>query len=322
MMINAAQRIAMSTQSGSVRLPALVSAKALADALGAHPPPSRALRVLDASWHMPNANRDALAEYRAGPRIPGARFFGIDTHKDHASPLPHMLPPAAQFAAACKHLAVFPETHVVVYDNAVPAIRSACRVWWTLRALGFPPAQVSVLDGGLDAWVKAGLPVDATPWTEASEADAAAQFAGESGATFEPVLQHDLVKDMSQMRALIASDAARIVDARPAGRFAGTDPEPRPGLPSGHMPTAHSVPSMTVVDERGFFKSRDELRNSVFARALDGANGKPVVATCGSGVTASVLAFALEHAGLASNVPVYDGSWTEWASSGGDIVRD
>ncbi|KAI9217909.1 Rhodanese-like domain-containing protein [Blastocladiella britannica] len=320
-----------------IRLPTLVQPAALAAILRTAAPST--VRVLDATWHLPVPGRpvrNGRAEFCAGPRLPHARFFDIDRLGDPATGLPHMLPTQPVMAAALSDLGISAENatttqqHIVLYDNSSPpAIRAACRAWWTLRAYGIPASRLSVLDGGLSAWIAAGLPVDAAPMADADIAKV-----GESDLTgeppfvpFVPVLDSALVRSIDQVRAGIDAGRMQVVDARPPGRFAGRDPEPRAGLPSGHMPTSLNVPSSAVLDATtGKFKTPEELQ-AVFAPVLaalvsDESSHRELVASCGSGVTAAVLAFALEHAGLTSNVPVYDGSWTEWAQRArdGDIV--
>ncbi|ORZ33517.1 Rhodanese-like domain-containing protein [Catenaria anguillulae PL171] len=311
------------------RLPMLLNPTTLHSFLRTTPPTK--LTVLDTTWHLPTAGRPpALSEYLAGPRIPTARFFDLDVHCDHATTLPHMLPSAGDFAATCRHLGIYKDSLVVLYDNSHPVgVRASCRVWWTLRAFGFPKEQIAVLNGGLAGWIKEGLDVESTRLTEADVQAHATQSADPNvfgTRFFEPELQTDLIRTMDQVAQRIAQGAATIVDARPPGRFAGRDPEPRPGIESGHMPGAFNVPSSSVLDADGKFKSTGELR-ALFAPALkdlcaDESAKKDLIASCGSGVTAAVLAFALEYAGLAKDVSVYDGSWSEWAAKGGEIVKD
>lgn len=249
------------------------------------------IRVVDGSWFMPAEGRSGHDEYLQA-HIPGAVFFDIDAIADRSSDLPHMLPSPEAFAQAAGGLGLPREADVVVYDTH--GIRSAARVWWTLRAMGYP--KVHVLDGGLKKWLAERRPV-------------------ESGEIFpravelQPIFDADLVRNADEVGALLTSGEARIVDARAASRFTGETPEPRPGLRSGHMPGAANVPWEGVVAEDGTLKSARDLK-AVFKSA--GVNlAKPVVTSCGSGVTASVLALALARIGL-DRVAVYDGSWTEW----------
>ena len=249
------------------------------------------LRVLDGSWHMPQLKRDARAEF-AQAHIPGAAFFDIDAIADHATDLPHMLPDAAAFAAAVGALGVGSGDRVVVYDAR--GVISAARVWWTFRAFGHD--AVSVLDGGLRKWRAEGRPVESTTPVPATRA-------------FRATLHPELVRDLEAMRATLASRAAQVLDARSAGRFAGTEPEPRAGLRGGHIPGSLNLPYDTLYREDGTLKPAGELRGALQAAGLDLA--RPVVTTCGSGVTASVLALALYLVGR-RDVAVYDGSWSEW----------
>jgi thiosulfate/3-mercaptopyruvate sulfurtransferase len=249
------------------------------------------LRVLDGSWHMPHLKRDPRAEFEAA-HIPGAAFFDIDAIADRTTSLPHMLPDAAAFGAAVGALGVGNADRIVVYD--VRGVVSAARVWWTFRAFGHD--TVAVLDGGLRKWQAEGRPL---------ERGAAAP----ARRTFSARLRPELVRDLEAMRANIASRASQVLDARSAGRFAGTEPEPRAGLRGGHIPGSLNLPYETLYRPDGTLKPADELRAAVTAAGVD--LSRPVVTTCGSGVTASVLALALYLIGR-RDVAVYDGSWSEW----------
>ena len=249
------------------------------------------LRVVDGTWHMPQAKRDARAEFEAA-HVPGATFFDIDAISDRSTTLPHMLPPAAQFGTAVGALGIGGSDRVVVYD--VRGVVSAARVWWTFRAFGHD--AVAVLDGGLKKWRAEGRPV---------ERGAASPRA----ATFTACPRPELVRDVEAMRANISSRAAQVLDARSAGRFAGTEPEPRAGLRGGHIPGSLNLPYETLYEADGTLKSPDELRGAVAGAGVD--LDRPIVTTCGSGVTASVLALALYLLGR-RDVAVYDGSWSEW----------
>jgi thiosulfate/3-mercaptopyruvate sulfurtransferase len=251
------------------------------------------VRVVDGTWHMPQAKRDARAEFEAA-HIPGAVFFDIDAIADRASSLPHMLPSAAQFAAAVGELGIGNGHRIVVYD--VRGVVSAARVWWTFRAFGHD--DVAVLDGGLRKWRAEGRPV---------ESGSAAPTHG----AFTARLRPELVRDVEAMRANVARRTVQVLDARSAGRFAGTEPEPRAGLRGGHIPGSLSLPYETLYRPDGTLKPPNELREAVTAAGVD--LGRPVVTTCGSGVTASVLALALYLIGR-RDVAVYDGSWSEWGS--------
>ena len=249
------------------------------------------IRIVDGSWWMPAEARSGHAEFLAA-HIPGAVFFDIDEIADHATDLPHMLPNPEAFAQAAGRLGLGRDTTIVAYDSF--GVRAAARVWWTLRVMGFE--KVFVLDGGLRAWQAEGRPVERG---EAVEQPTTVNHA------FEPAL----LRNVDQVRALIGSKEAQIVDARGGPRFRGEVPEPRAGLRSGHMPGAHNVPFDSLLEPDGRMKPASELE-PIFRRAgvdLD----QPLVTTCGSGITASVLALALARLGR-DRAAVYDGSWTEW----------
>lgn len=250
--------------------------------------------ILDGSWHLPAEKRDPRAEYAAA-HIPGARFFDIDKTADQASHLPHMLPAAASFAASMALLGVGEGDAVVVYDASAPGIMSAARVWWTLRTFGHD--NVAVLDGGFKKWKAEGRPVTADAPLPRTQK------------VFPARLRPSLVRNLEDMKAIVTSRSSQIADARGAGRFAGRDPEPRPGLRSGHMPGAHNVPFNTLLQADGTLKPAAELRAAFQSAGIDIT--KPIVTSCGSGVTAAVLSLALAILGKAEH-GLYDGSWSEW----------
>jgi thiosulfate/3-mercaptopyruvate sulfurtransferase len=266
----------------------LVSAAWLAERLG-----DPDLVVLDGSWHMPADARDAKAEYAAA-HIPGAVFFDIDAVSDHASPLPHMLPEPHDFATAVRRLGVEAGSTVVVYDTV--GVFSSPRVWWSFRAMGH--AAVFVLDGGLKAWLAEGRPVEAG-WRDAPHGE------------FKSHPAPALLADLKAVRQALASGSAQLVDARSAPRFRGDAPEPRPGLREGHMPGARNLPWSAVVAADGTLAAPEALRAAFETAGVDLA--KPIVTTCGSGISASILALALARLGR-DDVAVYDGSWSEWGA--------
>ena len=249
------------------------------------------LRILDASWYLPDAGRSPLAEYTAA-HIPGARFFDLEEVSDQRSALPHMAPPPEKFISRMRAMGVGDGHQVVIYDGA--GLFSAARVWWLFRLMG--KTSVAVLDGGFPKWLAEGREVEDMP----------------------PVLrdrhmtvsrQNQLVKDVTQVAHAAKLAEAEIIDARSAPRFRGDMPEPRAGLRAGHIPGAKNVPYTTLLNGDGTLKPVAELR-AVFESA--GVNlAKPAITSCGSGVTAAVLSLALERIGH-RNHALYDGSWAEW----------
>lgn len=249
------------------------------------------LRILDASWYLPAAGRDARAEYLAG-HIPGARFFDIDEISESRSPLPHMAPPAEKFISRLRAMGVGDGHQVVIYDGA--GILSAPRVWWTFRLMG--KTDVAVLDGGLPKWRAEGREIEDMPPPIRDRHMTAQRQAG-------------LVKDVTQVAAASKLGDWEIVDARSADRFLGQAPEPRAGLRSGHIPNSKNLPFQTLLNPDGTMKDPDALRAAFVAAGVDLT--KPVISSCGSGITASVLDLALERIGHRAHA-VYDGSWAEW----------
>jgi thiosulfate/3-mercaptopyruvate sulfurtransferase len=250
------------------------------------------LVVLDGSWHMPNAARNAQAEYLAG-HIPGAVFFDIDGVADTSTDLPHMLPAPNDFARMAGALGISDSMTIVIYDEL--GLFSAPRVWWTFKAMG--ASDVRILAGGGPKWRAEKRPTEAGLVTRPPQ-------------TFRTDFDPSRVADFETVRDRSHDRAAQIADARPAPRFHAEVPEPRAGLRSGHIPNSLNVP-VSLLTEAGQMKSPAELTQLFAERGL--ALDKPIITSCGSGITASTLALALELAG-ARDVAVYDGSWTEWGS--------
>ena len=267
--------------------PWLVSTDWLAERLGAPE-----IVVVDGSFYLPAMQRDAAAEYLAG-HIPGAVRFDIDAIADHSNPLPHMLPDAGQFARDVGALGIADTDTIVVYDGA--GLFAAPRVWWTFRLFG--AENVFILDGGLPKWKAEGRALEAGPVQRAPR-------------TFNARKDAALVASLASVRAALASGSAQVVDARSPERFLGQAPEPRPGVRPGHMPGARNVPSTSVV-ENGRLAPPDKLRRAFAAGGVD--VDKPIITSCGSGVSAATLWLALDALGKQPNA-LYDGSWSEWGS--------
>lgn len=249
------------------------------------------LRILDASWYLPDAGRDPKAEYDAG-HIPGARFFDIDEITDSRSTLPHMAPPPEKFINRMRAMGVGDGHQVVIYDGS--GLFSAARVWWTFRLMG--KMDVAVLDGGLPKWRAEGREIEDMP-----------PIVRDRHMTVSR--QNNLVKDVTQVAHAAKLRESEIIDARGAARFKGEAPEPRPGLRSGHIPGAKNVPFGMLLNADATMKSPVELRQIFEAAGVDLT--KPAITSCGSGVTATVLSLALERIGH-RNHALYDGSWAEW----------
>ncbi|WP_339768466.1 3-mercaptopyruvate sulfurtransferase [uncultured Pseudosulfitobacter sp.] len=249
------------------------------------------LRILDASWYLPDANRDPKAEYDAA-HIPGARFFDIDDISDARSDLPHMAPPVEKFMSRMRAMGVGDGHQVVVYDGA--GIMSAPRVWWLFRLMGHE--NVAVLDGGFPKWQAEGRAVEDMP-PVVKDRHLTVRF------------QNHLVRDVTQVSQASKLGDAQIIDARAAARFRGEAPEPREGLRAGHIPGSRNVPFNTLLNDDKTLKSPAEARAVFEAAGVD--LSRPMITTCGSGITASVLALALERIGVDA-WSLYDGSWAEW----------
>lgn len=251
------------------------------------------LRLLDATAFLPDSGRDARAEYAAG-HIPGAAFFDLYAVSDAGSPYPAMLPDAGAFAAAMRVLGIDAQSRIIVYDNS--PLKTAARAWWMLRLFG--AAHVAVLDGGLAAWKAAGGGLE-SGWPEI----AAGNF------TASADLSH--VCDLDAMRKHVSAGDTQIVDARPPARFAGSSPEPRPGMRAGHMPGARNLPHTQLYDADGRLKDAAGLRAAFAASGV--SLDRPMVATCGSGITAASIVLAAARLGRAE-AALYDGSWAQWGA--------
>jgi thiosulfate/3-mercaptopyruvate sulfurtransferase len=252
------------------------------------------LRVLDGTWYMPSAGRDAKAEYMQC-HIPGARFFDIDEISDHRSDLPHMVPPVEKFMSRLRAMGVGDGHQVVVYDAS--GLMSAARVWWLFRLMG--QENIAVLDGGLPKWLAEGRETEDLP-----------PMIRDRHMTVRR--QNHMVKDVTQVSAASKLGDYEILDARSKGRFEGSAPEPRAGLRAGHIPGSKNLPYTELLNKDGTMKDPDALREIFAATGMD--MSKPVITTCGSGVTAAILSLALERIGKTDHA-LYDGSWSEWGAS-------
>jgi thiosulfate/3-mercaptopyruvate sulfurtransferase len=253
------------------------------------------LRILDASWYLPDMKRNGKAEYDAA-HIPGARFFDIDEISDTRSELPHMVPPVEKFISRMRAMGVGDGHQVVVYDGA--GLFSAARIWWLFRLMG--KTDVAVLDGGFPKWKAEGRPVEDMPPVMRDR-------------HITVTVQNQMVKDVTQVAAASKLKSHEIVDARSPGRFRGEESEPRPGLRSGHIPNSKNVHYRTLLRDDGTMKPPAELKKVFLAAGVD--LDKPAITTCGSGVTAAILSLALERIGHRTHA-LYDGSWSEWGMYG------
>jgi thiosulfate/3-mercaptopyruvate sulfurtransferase len=248
--------------------------------------------VVDGSYFLPTQKRDAHAEYRGG-HIPGAVFFDIEAVSDHSTELPHMLPGTTQFGEVVGGLGIGNDDTVVVYDSV--GLFSAARVWWTFRVFG--AKSVYILDGGLPKWKAEGKPLDKTESKRPPK-------------NFTAEMNVGAVALLDDMRMAVTDDSTQVVDARSADRFAGKAQEPRPGLHSGHMPGSFNVPYDRLI-ENGRLLPREKVAAAFKNAGVD--LDKPIITSCGSGVTAAILTFALESLGKEPK-GLYDGSWAEWGS--------
>ena len=266
----------------------LVSTEWLGHELGAPD-----LRVIDATIFLPNSGRNARAEYEA-EHLPGALFMDLDEIVDSEHPAPHMLPPAHKFASRMQSLGLGDGNRFVVYDNS--PLHSSARAWWMLKVFG--AHYVAILDGGLAKWKAEGRPLESgKPQVRHGH--------------FTPMLDSNAVADKKLVMSLLGAGTHEIVDARPTSRFAGEDPEPRPGVSPGHMPGARNLPQSELFNPDNSWKTGEALREAFAAAGVD--LSKPMVTTCGSGVTAAVLLFGAHLLGK-EDVKLYDGSWSEWGA--------
>lgn len=251
------------------------------------------LRVIDATIFLPGAGRDAPAEYEA-EHIPGAVFMDLDEIADTANPAPHMLPPAHKFSSRMQSLGLGDGNRFVVYDNS--PLHSSARAWWMLKVFG--AHYVAVLDGGLQKWKAEGRPLESGK-------------AHVRHGHFTAFLDKEALADKEYVSGLVHSPGHEIVDARPGARFAGEEAEPRPGVEPGHIPGARNLPQGNLFNTDNTWKRADELRAAFYEAGVE--LDKPMVTTCGSGVTAAVLLFGAHLLGK-NDVKLYDGSWSEWGA--------
>jgi thiosulfate/3-mercaptopyruvate sulfurtransferase len=259
------------------------------------------IAVIDASWHLPAAKREAKAEFLK-EHIPGAQFFDIDDLSDSSSPLPHMLPSADKFSSRMKKLGIGDGKKVIAYDTA--GLFSAARAWWMFRVFGHD--DVAVLDGGFPKWKAEGRSIEEGPPERPQERH------------FSARLQSMMVRDRNDVLTAVRTGGAQIADARSPGRFAGAEPEPRRGIRPGHMPGAVNIHYTTLLRPDGTLKSPGEIAGVFAAAGVDVK--KPVITSCGSGITAAILSLGLTLIG-AKDHALYDGSWSEWGTASDTAVE-
>ncbi|MFO0993401.1 MAG: 3-mercaptopyruvate sulfurtransferase [Hyphomicrobiales bacterium] len=276
--------------------PYVVSTEWLAERLNAPD-----ISIIDASWHLPAAKRDAKAEFLEG-HIPGAQFFDIDAISDTETSLPHMLPSPEKFASRMRKLGIGDGKKVIAYDAV--GLFSAARAWWMFRVFGHD--DVAVLDGGLPKWKAEGRPLEDGPATKPQERHFTARY------------QAMMVRDKADVLRAVEKHDAAIADARSLPRFSAQEPEPRPGVRGGHMPGAKNVHYATLLRPDGTLKSPDEIAKVFAAAGVDVA--KPIITSCGSGVTAAILSLGLTLIG-AKDHGLYDGSWSEWGAASDTAVE-
>ena len=253
------------------------------------------IAIIDASWHLPTTGRDAKAEFRDA-HIPGAQFFDIDELSDTASTLPHMLPSAEKFSSRMRRMGIGDGKRVIAYDSV--GLFSAARAWWMFKVFGHD--DVAVLDGGLRKWLAEGRATEDGPALPRQERHFTARVKG------------SMVKDMKEVATALKSGTAQLADARSGTRFRGEEVEPRPGVRAGHMPNASNVHYASLLNPDGTLKPAAEIAAVFKAAGIDLA--RPVITSCGSGVTAAILTLGLTLTGARDHA-LYDGSWTEWGGN-------
>ncbi len=248
------------------------------------------IKIIDGSWYLPAHNRDAHAEYAQG-HIPGAVYYDLDAYSDQTSSLPHTMPSADLFSKTISELGISNDDHVIVYDGM--GLFSAARIWWMFKTFGHE--AVSVLDGGMPAWLEAGGAQQT-------------QIPKPAPTAYKAILNTDRMADWHAVAEMAKTGSSQILDARPAGRFDGSTPEPRAGLQSGHIASSKNLPITELIDN-GRLKEPSQLKALFEGAGMD--LNRPITTSCGSGVTAAVLTLGLAQLGHENN-KLYDGSWSEW----------